>query len=537
MNRDALDALLRDAERAAARPAFDGRPWPVVLLTIAGGWLAMLPVLQLFAIVLFAQMNSYRAGYVIGPAALLVSVLYLRRGPRSIFTEQFACAILVFGANFLAAPLLDDWPLAPAAAALAMLACVLAALVPLNWMRATLGAAAALLLILATLDLLKPSAHRSGQGFSFLLWQALHVGLACWLACQCLLQYLLRRGRNAAAAGILTATASGALVPLLAGLAWLSGPPMLASPDSLAGQMMGPLYASAAVHFEQAVSAVLTLTAAGWLMRQWPGTRRWWLGAATLPLAALAWWLPALGAALLVLCVCAVLRQRYLAGTAALAAASVLGSAYYQLHWTLLFKGGLFAAAGAGLLLAGWAGLRSAPAALAPPLAPAPAPTLPRQRRAIGLAALLLLASINLAIWQKEQLIAHSTVVYVELAPLDPRSLVGGDYMQLNPAIPPELAQQWQASYDPRGLLIRRGADGVARFVAPPSAPNQAPGPDEYWLDARVDGRRLILESNVWYFREGDGARLAQARYGEYRIDARGHALLVGLRGAGLAPL
>lgn len=542
MNRDALDslgALLRDAELAAARPAFDGRPWPVVMLSIAGGWLAVLPVLLLFVFVFFMEMQSHQAGYAIGPAAIVVAVLYLRHGAGSIFAEQFAGAILASGFSLLASALFSDWPVTPAAAVLALLACVLAAALPLNWMRAMLGAAAASLLIVAMLDYMNQWKFLSTRDFSFSLWRALHASLACWLACQWLQQALLRRGHQAtvAVAGMLTATASGWLVVVLGGLALYSGPPMLASPGSPLGQVMGTVHRDEVGQFEPAVSAVLALAAAGWLMWQWPGTRRWWLGAATLPLAALAWWLPALGAALLVLCVCAVLRQRYLAGTAALVAASVLGSAYYQLHWTLLLKGGLFAAAGTGLLLAGWAGLHSAPATLAPPLATPPAPTLPRQRRAIALAALLLLASINLAIWQKERLIAHGTVVYVELAPLDPRSLVGGDYMQLNPAIPRELAQQWQASYDPRGLLIRRGADGVARFVAPPSAPNQPPGPDEYWLNARVDGRRLILESNVWYFREGDGARLAQARYGEYRIDARGQALLVGLRGAGLAPL
>jgi hypothetical protein len=38
----------------------------------------------------------------------------------------------------------------------------------------------------------------------------------------------------------------------------------------------------------------------------------------------------------------------------------------------------------------------------------------------------------------------------------------------------------------------------------------------------------------VWFFKEGEGARWANARYREFRIDADGRALLVGLRGAGL---
>jgi uncharacterized membrane-anchored protein len=43
--------------------------------------------------------------------------------------------------------------------------------------------------------------------------------------------------------------------------------------------------------------------------------------------------------------------------------------------------------------------------------------------------------------------------------------------------------------------------------------------------------------SDAWYFKEGEGKRWDQAKYGEFRIDSNGHALLVNLRGANLEPL
>ena len=43
----------------------------------------------------------------------------------------------------------------------------------------------------------------------------------------------------------------------------------------------------------------------------------------------------------------------------------------------------------------------------------------------------------NVGIWQKEQLIAHGQPVFVELAPVDPRSLMQGDYMRLEFRVPP----------------------------------------------------------------------------------------------------
>jgi uncharacterized membrane-anchored protein len=42
----------------------------------------------------------------------------------------------------------------------------------------------------------------------------------------------------------------------------------------------------------------------------------------------------------------------------------------------------------------------------------------------------------NLGIWQKEDLVANGQPVFVALAPVDPRSLLQGDYMRLNFRVP-----------------------------------------------------------------------------------------------------
>ncbi|MCL1483253.1 MAG: GDYXXLXY domain-containing protein [Marinobacter sp.] len=61
-------------------------------------------------------------------------------------------------------------------------------------------------------------------------------------------------------------------------------------------------------------------------------------------------------------------------------------------------------------------------------------------RRIIGLLALLVaLAMVNLSVFQKEQQLAHGKVVYLDLAPVDPRSLMQGDYMTLSFAIGQEI--------------------------------------------------------------------------------------------------
>ena len=46
-----------------------------------------------------------------------------------------------------------------------------------------------------------------------------------------------------------------------------------------------------------------------------------------------------------------------------------------------------------------------------------------------------------------------------------------------------------------------------------------------------------VIVSDAWSFAEGEAARWAPAKYGEFRVDSNGRALLVGLRDANLEKL
>src|SRR5690554_8020869 len=59
-----------------------------------------------------------------------------------------------------------------------------------------------------------------------------------------------------------------------------------------------------------------------------------------------------------------------------------------------------------------------------------------RWNRIIVVAALvLILALVNWSIWSKERHLAEGEVLFLELAPVDPRSLLQGDYMALRFAL------------------------------------------------------------------------------------------------------
>lgn len=143
------------------------------------------------------------------------------------------------------------------------------------------------------------------------------------------------------------------------------------------------------------------------------------------------------------------------------------------------------------------------------------------------------LVLVNVSIWGKERLLRDGKVVYLELAPVDPRSLMQGDYMALRfrlaESVPARNAVgdgHVVAALDARGIATyRRLHDGK------PVESN------EVLLRYRVRNGQLKFATNAFFFEEGTGARYEQARYGEFRVASDGELLLTGLRGKDLRKL
>jgi uncharacterized membrane-anchored protein len=155
-------------------------------------------------------------------------------------------------------------------------------------------------------------------------------------------------------------------------------------------------------------------------------------------------------------------------------------------------------------------------------------------RALIALGALLVLGAVNLSIIGKERIRRDGEVVYLELAPVDPRSLMQGDYMALRFALTRDLdrlagatpAREGETRLAPVTLDARRVAHAAGEGGA---ALN---------LRYRIRGGQVWLGTNAFFFEEGTAERYTGARYGEFRVDrGTGEAVLVGLRDAALAPL
>ena len=157
-------------------------------------------------------------------------------------------------------------------------------------------------------------------------------------------------------------------------------------------------------------------------------------------------------------------------------------------------------------------------------------------RRAIVIATgIVLLALVDWNIAAREGLLRDGRVVLLELAPVDPRSLMQGDYMALNYRIANLAFGSARGAHPADGyLVVGADADGVAAFRR---FDDGAPlAPDEVRLRYRWrDGPKFA--TNAFFFEEGNALRYARARYGEFRVSDDGDMILTGLRGEDRRPL
>lgn len=124
----------------------------------------------------------------------------------------------------------------------------------------------------------------------------------------------------------------------------------------------------------------------------------------------------------------------------------------------------------------------------------------------------------------------------LELAPLDPRSLMQGDYMALRFRVADEAMprDRIKRAMDGRLVLALDGRS-VGRFRR--FADTSPLGAGEVLIRYRVRNGQFKIASNAFFFQEQQGELYQNARYGEVRVSPDGEALLVGLRGENLDKL
>ncbi len=176
----------------------------------------------------------------------------------------------------------------------------------------------------------------------------------------------------------------------------------------------------------------------------------------------------------------------------------------------------------------------------------------------------LALTLINIDIFNKETILSEGRVVLLKLAPVDPRSLMQGDYMNLRFEIENTLieklngdksvisntldsdsnssddelfAQQVpteQLFFDKRNdsgiMVVNLDENQVATLSLQQNIKRL--GEHQVTMKFKIRHRRLRLATHAFFFQEGTATEYEKAEYGEFRVTEDGELLLNNLRDA-----
>ena len=155
----------------------------------------------------------------------------------------------------------------------------------------------------------------------------------------------------------------------------------------------------------------------------------------------------------------------------------------------------------------------------------------------------LILLGVNWSIANKENQLKTGRVIYLELKPIDPRSLVQGDYMSLRFKIGDQIMQtlrdaqvqpekqkpnQWWAISGDGYVVVKLDNKGVASYQRIDKGTKPLAG-NELKIRYRVRNGTIKLATNAFFFQEGTAQQYEKARYGQFRVAKDGELLLSAL--------
>lgn len=137
----------------------------------------------------------------------------------------------------------------------------------------------------------------------------------------------------------------------------------------------------------------------------------------------------------------------------------------------------------------------------------------------------LIVVLFNFSVYKKEQTLHKGTLVLMPLAPVDPRSLMQGDYMRLNY----DYGQVNSWDLAKRGYcVVQLNDSSVARVVRfqPSIRPLAA---NERLVKYFIGSSGVRIGAESYFFEEGTADKYAEAKYGALKVDDNGNSVLYGL--------
>ena len=130
--------------------------------------------------------------------------------------------------------------------------------------------------------------------------------------------------------------------------------------------------------------------------------------------------------------------------------------------------------------------------------------------------AMLIITAINFKIYQIEHFLKYGKSIYLKLAPVDPRSLMQGDYMALRYDVENKLRDA--NLEDKKKIVLTLDKNRVAKIKS--LSDTAKLGKDEFIVSLNKKPYRVELElAHRYYFQEGKSKKYQKAVYGKFKTD------------------
>lgn len=151
----------------------------------------------------------------------------------------------------------------------------------------------------------------------------------------------------------------------------------------------------------------------------------------------------------------------------------------------------------------------------------------------LGLVGVLTFISMNVVKYETH--LASGTPVLLQLAPVDPRGFMQGDYMMLSYALENDILNTLDKTRDRNKaadgyVIVALDKHNVGHFVrlADSNQPNTLKA-HEAAIHYRLRNGSVKLATNAFFFQEGHAETFEAAEYGLFRVNDKGEPLLTDL--------
>jgi len=205
---------------------------------------------------------------------------------------------------------------------------------------------------------------------------------------------------------------------------------------------------------------------------------------------------------------------------------------YYNLQATLLVKSIVLIVLGLAML-ASWFVLRYMYANFSRDKLSKHKPRTLNQNKYLALVTtVMVLIAINININAKEDLIENGEVLLFKLAPVDPRSIMQGDYMRLRFELEGKIVagmglwnQQNTIIKNYGKVIVKKAANNIVSYIG--IYKDQEIKDNQRLISFKIYSKKVTFTTNAFYFQEGQVSHFRKAEYGEFKISEDGEMLLV----------